>query len=175
VVVRTPAEPGSMAAELRAAVWSIDPHLAVARVRTMDQVIRESTSPRRFSLLLVGSFALLGLLLAGVGIYGVTSYSVVRRVHEIGVRMALGAREGDVRALVLRQSAALLGAGVAIGVAGALGVTRLLESFLYEVKPTDPVTFLSVVVALAGVALMACWVPARKATRVDPMVALRYE
>ena len=175
VAVRTPAEPGSMAAALRAAVWSIDPHLAVARVRTMDQVIRESTSPRRFSLLLVGSFALLALLLAGVGIYGVISYSVMRRVHEIGVRMALGAQEGDVRALVLRQSAALLGAGVAIGVAGALGVTRLLESFLYEVKPTDPLTFLSVVLALAGVALMACWVPARKATRVDPVVALRYE
>jgi predicted permease len=175
VAVRTSVEPESMAAQLRRTVWSVDPELAVARLRTMEEVIRESTSPRRFSLLLLGSFALLALVLAAIGIYGVISYAVVRRVHEIGIRMALGAQERDVMKLVLKQSMAQLGAGIAIGIAGALAVTRLLGSLLYGVRPTDPTTIGGVVVLLAGVAVAASLIPARRAMKVDPMVALRYE
>ena len=175
VAVRTSVEPESMAAELRRTVWSVDPQLAVARLRTMEEVIRESTSPRRFSLLLLGSFALLALVLAAIGIYGVISYAVVRRVHEIGIRMALGAQERDVMKLVLMQSMAQLGAGIAIGIAGALAVTRLLGSLLYGVRPTDPTTIVGVVGLLAGVAVAASLIPARRAMKVDPTVALRYE
>jgi len=175
VAVRTSVEPESMAAQLRRTVWSVDPQLAVARLRTMEEVIRESTSPRRFSLLLLGSFALLALVLAAIGIYGVISYAVVRPVHEIGIRMALGAQERDVMKMVLKQSMAQLGAGIAIGIAGALAVTRLLGSLLYGVRPTDPTTIGGVAVLLAGVAVAASLIPARRAMKVDPMVALRYE
>jgi putative ABC transport system permease protein len=175
VAVRTSVEPESLAAQLRRTVWLVDAQLAVARLRTMEEVIRDSTLPRRFSLLLLGSFALLALVLAAIGIYGVISYAVVRRVHEIGIRMALGAQERDVMKLVLKQSMAQLGAGIAIGIAGALAVTRLLGSLLYGVRPTDPTTIGGVVVLLAGVAVAASLIPARRAMKVDPMVALRYE
>jgi putative ABC transport system permease protein len=142
----------------------------------MEEVIRESTSRRRFSLVLLGSFALLALalVLAAIGIYGVISYAVVWRVHEIGIRMAL-AQERDVMKLVLKQRMVQLGAGIAIGIAGALALTRLLGSLLYGVRPTDPTTIGGVVVPLAGVAVAASLIPARRAMTVDPMLALRYE
>lgn len=175
VAIRASGEPASLASALRATVWTIDSQLAVAQARTMDQVISESTTPRRFSVFLLAGFACVALVLSAIGIYGVIAYSVVRRIHEIGIRMALGAQRGDVMRLVIRQGLRLLVVGVFIGIAGALALTRLLASFLYGVRPTDPFTFASVVAILVGVAVLASYIPARRATKVDPIVALRYE
>jgi putative ABC transport system permease protein len=141
----------------------------------MDEVISRSTASRRFSLVLVGSFAALALVLAAIGIYAVLAYSVVRRTHEIGVRMALGARGGDVVRLVLGQGLRVAAIGIVFGVAGALGLTRFLRTLLYEVQPTDPLTFAAVLLLLVSIAAAASYLPVRRAMRVDPMVALRYE
>ena len=141
----------------------------------MDEVISRSTESRRFSLALLGSFAALALVLAAIGIYAVLAYSVARRTHEIGVRMALGARSGDVLRLVLAQGLRVTTIGIVFGVAGALGLTRFLQSLLYEVRPTDPPTFVGVLLLLVSVSVAASYLPARRAMRVDPMVALRYE
>jgi len=175
VAVRAAGDPASLASALRAAVWGLDRQLAVADVRTMSQVISESTAPRRFNLCLLLAFAALAVALAGIGIYGVLSYSVAQRTHEIGIRMALGAQRGEVLRLVVGQGLLHLGLGIAIGIAGALALTRFLASLLYEVRATDPVTFVAVSAILTGIALLASYVPARRATKVDPMVALRYE
>ena len=175
VAVRAARDPASLASALRAAVWGLDRQLAVAQVRTMDQVISESTAPRRFNLFLLGGFAVLAVALAAIGIYGVITYSVAQRTHEIGVRMALGAQQVDVLELVVGQGLKLTLMGVGIGIIGALGMTRFLSSLLYGVKATDPVTFVGVSILLAAVALLASYVPARRATKVDPMAALRYE
>jgi putative ABC transport system permease protein len=141
----------------------------------MDAIVAESVAEPKFRTLLLGSFGALGLILAMVGIYGVISYSVTQRTDEIGLRLALGAQPRDVLGLVLREGMMLAGLGIAVGAAGALALTRLLTSLLYEVKPRDPVTFIAVAIALAVVAAAACYIPARRAMRVDPMVALRYE
>jgi putative ABC transport system permease protein len=141
----------------------------------MDEVVSRSTASRRFTLTLLGGFAALALLLAAVGIYAVLAYSVARRTHEIGVRLALGARRNDVLRLVLGHGLRLTLVGLAMGTAGAFGLTRLFRSLLYEVGPTDPLTFGVVLLLLGGVALAASYIPARRAMRVDPMVALRYE
>jgi ABC-type antimicrobial peptide transport system permease subunit len=175
VALRTSNDPASMASALRSAVWSIDPQLAVAQVQTMDQVISKSTTSRRFSLFLLGGFASLALILSAIGIYGVIAFSVVRRVHEMGIRIALGAQRRDVLRLVIGQGMLLLGVGMIIGTLGALALTRALAGFLYGIRPTDPATFATVVAILATVAFLACYIPARRATRVDPMIALRYE
>jgi putative ABC transport system permease protein len=172
-VARSAGEPGSLAPALRAAIWGLDPQLVMAQVRTMEQVIKESTSPRRFNLFLLGAFAVLALALASIGIYGVISYSVARRSHEIGIRMALGAHPSDIITLILRQGLLLLGMGVAIGVGGALVLTRFLSSFLYGIRPADPVTFVGVVIILTGIGLLASYIPARRAVMVDPMSTLR--
>ncbi len=173
--VRTASDPLRLATAMRAALREVDRDLPVQRLATMQDLILADAAEPRFQTRLLGAFSLLALILAAVGIYGVLAYSVTQRTHEIGIRMALGAETGDVLHMVLRRTLMLAGAGIALGAAGALAVTRVLAKFLFDVKPTDPVTFVAVAVLLACVALAAGLVPARRATRVDPMVALRYE
>jgi putative ABC transport system permease protein len=145
------------------------------RIQTMQQVVDESVAGRRFQTSLLGSFAMIALGLAAIGIYGLMSYTVNQRRHEIGIRMALGAKRGDVLHLVVRHGMSLAIVGVVLGTVGALLLTRFLSSMLYGVSVNDPTTLLSVATLLIGVAAMASYIPARRATRVDPMVALRYE
>lgn len=175
VAVRAAANPAGLASALRAAVWGLDRQLAVAQIRTMDELIGESTAPRRFNLYLVAAFAGLALALAAIGIYGVISYSVAQRTHEFGIRIALGAERGDVLGHVVGQGAILMGLGILIGIIGALGLSRLMANMLYGVKPTDPATLIAVSLILTAVALLACYIPARRATKIAPMVALRHE
>ena len=153
----------------------MDPDQPVQRVLTMDQIRSESVVPWRFSLLLIGSFAVMALALAAVGIYGVMSYAVNERRQEIGIRMALGAQTADVLKLVVRNGLWLALVGVACGLAGAFALTRLITSLLFGVTPTDAMTFAAVSLGLIAVVLLACFIPARRATKVDPLVALRYE
>jgi predicted permease len=171
-VLRGPAGPASVATAARAAVRRLAPDVP-PRVRTIETVVAESIADRRFTLVLLGVFGAAALLLAMMGIYSVTSYLVAQRRSEIGVRVALGARREDVLRLVVGHGAMLTGAGVAIGVAAAAGLTRLLAGLLYGVGATDPVTFGAAVAALAAVALLASWIPARRAARLDPMRVLR--
>jgi hypothetical protein len=145
------------------------------RVMPLEDYVALSVQGRRFALILIGAFAAIALLLSMVGIYGVTAYSVAQRTHEIGIRMALGAQGSEVMGLLLRQGMALIVAGVLLGIAASLGLTRFLASMLFDVRPTDPTTFALVVTLLIIVAALACWIPARRTMRVDPMVALRYE
>ena len=175
LVVRANVEPLSLSKQVREAVWSVDPDQPVWKVRTVEYLMGVNVSDRRFLLYLMACFAGLALLLTALGIYGVVSYTVAQRTHEIGIRVALGAQGRDVLRLVLRHGMGLALAGVGIGLAASLVVTRYLASLLYGVTTTDPPTYASVALLLAGVALLACLVPARRATRVDPMVALRHE
>jgi putative ABC transport system permease protein len=175
LALRTQADPTSVTSVVLAEVHSLDPDLAVASVRTMTQAISSSVAGAQFNTILVGAFAGLALFLAAIGVYGVLAYTVARRTHEIGIRMALGAKRANVLRLVVRQGLTLTSIGVAIGVVVALALTRFLTSLLYGVKPTDPLTFVIVSVALTVTALLACYIPARRATKVDPMVALRCE
>jgi putative ABC transport system permease protein len=175
IAVRTSQEPGSAASDIQRAVQATDKDEPVYNIRTMEEIVSRSVSSRRFTLALLGLFATLALFLTAIGIYGVISFTVSERTHEIGVRMALGARGGDVLKLVVRRGMLLAMIGVAVGLAGALGLTRFLSSLLYDIKPADPLTFLGVALILGAVAFAACYIPARRATKVDPMVALRYE
>jgi putative ABC transport system permease protein len=159
---------------MRQAVRSLDPQLPV-NFKTLYQVFSSSLDQHRFSLVIFGVFGAVALLLAALGIYGVTTYAVAQRTQEIGIRMALGARMSDVLKLVLSQGMSLALIGAALGVAGAFATTRVMSSLLFGVAPTDLATFTSVVVVLVGVAFVACYIPARRATKVDPLVALRYE
>jgi putative ABC transport system permease protein len=176
LVVRTAsADPLSVLASVKAQVRAVNLDQPVSLIRTMEQVLGESLAQRKFSLILMGIFAGLSVLLAAVGIAGVMAFLVAQRTQEMGIRMALGAQRADVFALVLRQGMRMTFLGMLIGLAGAFGLTRLLSGMLYGVKPGDPLTFALVSLFLMGVALLACWLPARSATRVDPLVALRYE
>ncbi|HSS19141.1 MAG TPA: ABC transporter permease [Pyrinomonadaceae bacterium] len=175
LVARTQSEPESMAQQIKQQVWKVDPQIPVTKAKSMRDVAAASFAARRFNMLLLALFAGLALLLGAVGIYGVMSYAVTQRTQEIGIRMALGARATDVLALILRNGMTLAVIGVAIGVAGALGLTRLLKAFLFGVTATDKATFIAVSAVLIFVALVACYLPARRATKVDPLEALRYE
>ena len=174
-VLRTGSEPLSLVAAARRAVQAVDPNVPVFDVATMEQLVYRSASEPRFNAALLGIFAALALVLAAVGIYGVMSYAVQLRTHEIGLRMALGAQASDVLQQVVRRGMLLAAGGIAAGMAGAWVMTRFLSNLLFGVRPTDPVTFALVPLILAAVALVACLVPARRATKVDPMVALKYE
>jgi len=174
-VLRTPGSPEALVAAVRKAVEGIDRNQPLSETTTMDEVIAGVVAPRRFQMLLLGLFATLALVLAAVGIYGVVSYSCSLRVHEFGIRMALGAERRDLLRTVIRKGAKLALIGVCVGLSGALLLTRFLSSMLYGVKPTDPLTLIGVSLILSAVALLASYIPARRATKVDPMVALRYE
>jgi ABC-type antimicrobial peptide transport system permease subunit len=160
---------------IRHASQQISNEIIIFGPQSMDEVITSSIARRRFSMILLVAFATLALLLASVGIYGVISYVVGQRTHEIGIRMALGARQLDILRLVLSGAGRLAVIGVAVGLASALGLTRLMANLLYGVGPNDPLTFIAVPAILISVALLASYLPARRATKVDPMVALRYE
>jgi len=175
LALRTATEPRSVFPAVRAALREIDPALPISGVHTMTELVEASTEQRRLSTLLLSLFSAMALLLASLGIYGVMSYAVAQRGHELGVRMALGAAKREVLSLVLGQGMALAAAGLVLGLLAASGLTRLLQSQLFAVQPTDPETFLLVTALLAAVALAANLLPAWKATRVDPVVALREE
>jgi len=175
VVTRAAGDPRSIAGGVREAIRRLDPDLPVPAQRTMQEVLEESVAQRRFQMLLAAVFAATALLLASVGIYGVVSYSVTRRTNEMGLRLALGAQSRNLCAMVLRQAMTPVALGLAAGLMGALAAGRVLSSLLYEVSPSDPVVIGAVLLLLASVALAACYLPARRATRVDPLVALRYE
>ncbi|MGH9852856.1 MAG: ABC transporter permease, partial [Blastocatellia bacterium] len=175
LAVRTSAEPLGLIEAVRNELRALDKDLSLAEAQTLETVAATAVAGRRFTLWLVGLFALTALLLAAIGIYSVLSYLVAQRTHEIGVRMALGAQLGDVLKLVIRQGMTLVLFGLASGVVVAFGLTQLMKGLLFEVKATDPLTFALVAALLAVVALLACWIPARRATKVDPMVALRCE
>ena len=175
VAVRTVGAPEQYVGAVRAAVQSVDRNEPVARIHSMDEMIGSSMGQRRLSMVMLGFFAVLALLLASLGIYGVTSYSVTQRSREMGIRMALGARARDVMVMVMRQSVALVLAGVGVGLVAAFGLTRLMTSQLFDTQPTDPATLTAVSLLLCAVAIGATLVPARRATRVDPVVTLRDE
>ncbi|MEK6322863.1 MAG: ABC transporter permease [Acidobacteriota bacterium] len=175
VVVRTHDNPLAVAASVEQAIHSIDKDLPVYSIWTMDQLLANSLAQRRLTLVLLASFATLALLLAAVGVYGVVSYAVRQRTHELGIRIALGAQAHDVLTLILTQGLKLALLGVALGLGAALALTRWMESLLFGVRPTDPLTLGVIAAGLLGVAVVACWIPARRATKVDPMAALRHE
>jgi putative ABC transport system permease protein len=175
ISVKTAVAPMSVIGAVRNEVRGLDSSLALYHVLTMEQVVAEGMVGETQEAFLLGLFAVVALLMAAIGLYGVMSYMVTQRTHEIGVRMALGAQRSDALRLVIGHGAKLTAIGLAIGIASALGLTQLISSVLFGVAATDPVTYIAVAVLLAVVALAACYIPARRATRVDPMVALRYE
>jgi putative ABC transport system permease protein len=174
-VLRTSASPTTLIPTIRDQVRAIDKDVAIFDVKTMDEYVAKATAEPRLDSALLALFAGLALILAMVGIYGVMCYGVAQRTNEFGIRMTLGAQRGDMMGLVLKQGLRVAAIGAAAGVAAAVGATRLLSSLLFGVKPGDPITLVAVSVILLVCALVACYIPARRATRVDPMVALRYE
>jgi putative ABC transport system permease protein len=174
-IARTQSDPGAMSQAIKQQIWKIDPQLPLTRVQTMNEVAASSFAARSFNMFLLAIFAGLALVLAAVGIYGVMSYAVTQRAQEIGIRMALGARAPDVLALILRSGLTMTLIGVVIGLSGALALTRVMRTLLFGVTPTDTLTFVAVSAVLIVVALLACYLPARRASKVDPLVALRYE
>jgi predicted permease len=175
LALRTSTDPASLTSAVVAQIHSLDPQLAVAKIRTMEQGMASSIAAPKFNTFVLGLFAFLALFLATIGIYGVLAYAVAQQTHEIGIRMALGAQRRDVMQLILVQGARLALVGVAIGLLAAFGLTRLMSSLLYGISASDPLTFAAVAIVLVAVALLACYIPAHRAMRVDPMVALRYE
>jgi putative ABC transport system permease protein len=175
VTVRSTGEPASLTSAIRESVASVDKDIAVANIQTMQRILDDSVAARRLNMALLSIFGAVALILASVGIYGVLSYSIAQRTHEIGVRQALGATTADVLKLVVGHGLRLVLAGVGIGLTGAFALTQVMKSLLFEVSATDPLTFAFIPLILTGVALLSSYVPARRAMKVDPMVALRYE
>ncbi len=175
LAVKSGTEPAALTSAIRNAIASIDKEQPIFGVATMQQLVNDSVSTRRITLILLGVFGALALVLGAIGIYGVIAYSVAQRTHEIGIRMALGAQRGDVVRMVLAQGAKIAGAGVVIGILASFGLTRLMANLLFSVSPADPVTFAAVAIVLVLVAMLAAYVPARRTLRVDPMIALRHE
>jgi ABC-type antimicrobial peptide transport system permease subunit len=172
-LVRTNGDPASLTGSVRAALRQVGPSVPISHVRTIDQVISTVVAQRRFELVLISLFAITALLTASIGIYGIISHSLSRRNNEIGIRIALGARPANVHALILREVLAPVAVGLVVGVLASRAVGALIAGLLFEVRPTDGVTFASVGVVLAVVATVACWIPTRRATRIDPVDALR--
>ncbi|HEV7797778.1 MAG TPA: ABC transporter permease [Pyrinomonadaceae bacterium] len=175
LVVRTSVEPTSVAASVRRAAAEVDKSAAVSDIKTMEHIVSDAVTQPRFNLFLLGLFSAIALLLSAAGIYGVTAYSVTQRTHEFGIRMALGAQVGDVLKMILRQGMLLISIGIAVGLLASFALTRLLRTLLFGVTVTDPLTFVAITLLLTVVALLACYIPARRATKVDPLTALRYE
>ena len=175
LAIRTTADPAAMTSTLRREVLGLDKDLPIFNVKTMEDVVAQSIGSRRLSTMLLSVFAGVGLLLAAVGIYGVMAYTVTQRTQDIGIRMALGAQAGDVLRMVVSQGMTLALIGIGVGLAGALGLTRVIANLLFGVTATDPLTFAAISLLLAFVALLACYLPARRASSVDPVVALRSE
>jgi putative ABC transport system permease protein len=175
VIVKASGDPNQLMTSVRRQVADIDPEQPIYNVRTMDEIRAQSVAPERLNLTLLSIFAGIALLLAVVGIYGVMSYTVTQRTHEIGIRMAIGAQPRDVFKMVIGQGMTLALIGVALGLVSAFGLTRLMATMLFGIEPTDPATFGSIALLLTGVALVACYIPGRRATKVDPVVSLRYE
>lgn len=174
-LIRTAVDPMALLPAIKRAIWAVDKDAPITDVETMDQQVKEVRAEPRFQTMLLGALAGLGLLMAAIGVYGVISYAVAQRTHEIGLRMALGAQRANVLRMVIGEGAVLAGVGIAVGIGGAFALTRFLRSLLFEVSSTDPATFAGVAIALFLVALLACYIPARRAMQVDPMVALRHE
>jgi ABC-type antimicrobial peptide transport system permease subunit len=174
-VLRSSMDPRAAAPAVRSAVWSIDPDSVIGEVRTMQHVVSDSVGQRRFQMWLIAGFAASALLLTCIGIYGVVAWSVSRRRNEIGIRMALGARPAGIHRLVMAQALLPVWCGLAAGVAAALALGRVLNSLLFGVSPHDPLTIVVVVTLLSGVAALAGYIPSRRAARIDPLDALRYE
>ena len=175
LIVKSRIEPASLTSSIRRVLASIDRNQPISSISTMNQLVEKSVGSRRVTLILLGAFSALALVLAGIGIYGVISYSVAQRTKEIGIRMALGAGHQDVIRMILLQGARIVSAGLIIGIFAAFGLTRYLALLLFSVSPGDPSTFAMVALVLTLVALLACYIPARRTLRVDPMIALRYE
>jgi len=175
LIVRAAFDPKTLISAVRSEVWAVDKDQPITDIKSMDQYISDSVSARRFNAFLLATFASLALVLATVGIYGLMAYSVTQRVHEIGIRVALGARPAHVIRLVVGRGMMLVLTGVAIGLAGAVALTRVMKSLLYGVSVTDPLTFALVSALLVVVAFVASYIPALRATKVDPMIALRCE
>jgi putative ABC transport system permease protein len=175
VVVRTEIAPANMVPTLTTEVQSLDSALPLLHIKTLDEYVSDSIVGTRFEAVLLGTFGILAFLLTAVGLYGVISYTVAQRTRDIGIRLALGADRNAILGMVVKNGTLLAGAGTLIGLATAFLLTRLIASLLYGVGPTDPLTFLCVPIALIAVAMLASYVPARRAAKVDPMVALRYE
>jgi putative ABC transport system permease protein len=175
LAIRTSGPAPGLLDQVKQHVWDVDRQIPLSDVHSLVELMAVSLDQQRFNMSLLGIFAALALILATVGVYGLMAYTVSQRTHEIGVRVAVGAQRHDVLSLVVREGAKLAFLGIAIGVAAAFVLTRLMASLLFAVKPTDPATFAGVAMLLAVVALAACYIPARRATRIDPLVALRYE
>jgi putative ABC transport system permease protein len=175
LALRTPVDSGVMFSSVRSAVASIDPRIAVDDLKTMDSAIEKSVAPQEFNLALVALFAVMAVFLAAVGVYGVLSYSISQRTREIGVRIALGAQPGRVLGMAVGEGMKLAILGTAIGMAFGLVLTRFMASMLFGVTAHDPLTFVAVAAVVVSVSFAACYIPARRAMRVDPIIALRYE